>query len=117
MIFDLTGYSVGWVVGQFQMGSAKEASCRHQVGRGWRLTSQFAPPLEVTESDLPIHRLSLYTHTPVEPSLSSKYTYDSFVVGSCNQFAHAASWRSLKLLDELTTLFIFTVVWDLAKLT
>jgi chromosomal replication initiator protein len=26
-----------------------------------------------------------------EPSLNSKYTYDSFVVGSCNQFAHAAS--------------------------
>ena len=26
-----------------------------------------------------------------EPSLSAKYTYDSFVVGSCNQFAHAAS--------------------------
>ena len=26
-----------------------------------------------------------------EISLNSKYTYDSFVVGSCNQFAHAAS--------------------------
>ncbi|HET6891992.1 MAG TPA: chromosomal replication initiator protein DnaA [Pyrinomonadaceae bacterium] len=26
-----------------------------------------------------------------ERSLNSKYTYDSFVVGSCNQFAHAAS--------------------------
>jgi len=26
-----------------------------------------------------------------EPGLSSRYTYDSFVVGSCNQFAHAAS--------------------------
>jgi chromosomal replication initiator protein len=26
-----------------------------------------------------------------EPSLNSKYTYASFVVGSCNQFAHAAS--------------------------
>ena len=26
-----------------------------------------------------------------EPSLNAKYTYDSFVVGSCNQFAHAAS--------------------------
>jgi chromosomal replication initiator protein len=26
-----------------------------------------------------------------EPSLSAKYTYESFVVGSCNQFAHAAS--------------------------
>ncbi|MGI9068257.1 MAG: chromosomal replication initiator protein DnaA [Pyrinomonadaceae bacterium] len=26
-----------------------------------------------------------------EPGLNSKYTFDSFVVGSCNQFAHAAS--------------------------
>src|ERR1700716_32274 len=25
------------------------------------------------------------------PALNPKYTYDSFVVGSCNQFAHAAS--------------------------
>ena len=29
--------------------------------------------------------------TPSEISLNTKYTYDSFVVGSCNQFAHAAS--------------------------
>ena len=28
---------------------------------------------------------------PVELSLNSKYTFDTFVVGSCNQFAHAAS--------------------------
>ena len=27
----------------------------------------------------------------VEPSLNPKYTFDTFVVGSCNQFAHAAS--------------------------
>lgn len=27
----------------------------------------------------------------LEHSLNSRYTYDSFVVGSCNQFAHAAS--------------------------
>lgn len=26
-----------------------------------------------------------------DPSLNSKYSYDGFVVGSCNQFAHAAS--------------------------
>lgn len=26
-----------------------------------------------------------------DPSLNPRYTYDSFVVGSCNQFAHAAS--------------------------
>ena len=28
---------------------------------------------------------------PLELSLNSKYTFDKFVVGSCNQFAHAAS--------------------------
>ena len=28
---------------------------------------------------------------PVENSLNPKYTFDKFVVGSCNQFAHAAS--------------------------
>lgn len=28
---------------------------------------------------------------PVEDSLNPKYTFDKFVVGSCNQFAHAAS--------------------------
>jgi chromosomal replication initiator protein len=28
---------------------------------------------------------------PAEPTLNQKYTYNSFVVGSCNQFAHAAS--------------------------
>jgi len=27
----------------------------------------------------------------LDPSLNSKYSYDGFVVGSCNQFAHAAS--------------------------
>jgi len=30
-------------------------------------------------------------HVAVDPYLNSKYTFDSFVVGSCNQFAHAAS--------------------------
>jgi len=30
-------------------------------------------------------------HTFLDPALNSKYTFESFVVGSCNQFAHAAS--------------------------
>ena len=29
--------------------------------------------------------------TFLDPALNSKYTFESFVVGSCNQFAHAAS--------------------------
>ncbi len=34
---------------------------------------------------------ALATKTAFDPTLNSKYTFDSFVVGSCNQFAHAAS--------------------------
>jgi chromosomal replication initiator protein len=75
----LSGYSVGWVVGK---------------------ASEWVPqdlPLVVeeqsTESQSPIaaNVVTVTDVTPPEPSLSSKYTYDSFVVGSCNQFAHAAS--------------------------
>jgi chromosomal replication initiator protein len=72
----LSGYSVGWVVGQ---------------------VSDWAPetvPEEVATSDsLPVVTVSEPSPPapPPEPSLSSKYTYESFVVGSCNQFAHAAS--------------------------
>lgn len=71
----LSGYSVGWVVGQ---------------------VSDWVPerlPEEVATSDsVPVVTLSEPSPAPPpEPSLSAKYTYESFVVGSCNQFAHAAS--------------------------
>ncbi len=71
----LSGYSVGWVVGQVS---------------GWVPT---ALPEEVATSDsLPVVTVSEPSPSLLaEPSLSAKYTYESFVVGSCNQFAHAAS--------------------------
>jgi chromosomal replication initiator protein len=80
----LSGYSVGWVVGKVpdwvpltvppsnsQDVSNPETSSANNTT---------APVITVSEA-LP----------PPDPSLSSKYTYESFVVGSCNQFAHAAS--------------------------
>ena len=74
----LSGYSVGWVVDSTS---------------DWVPT---APPDGVGEisntHELPIITVSdQLPAPPTEPSLSAKYTYDSFVVGSCNQFAHAAS--------------------------
>ena len=39
---------------------------------------------------------------PVELSLNPKYTFDKFVVGSCNQFAHAAS---LAVVDMPSTTY------------
>jgi len=85
----LTGYSFGWVIGK-----GPEAKILETKPPG-----NISASLEVPETLLPatpgnghsvVNTQSPNLHTP-EPSLSSKYTYESFVVGSCNQFAHAAS--------------------------
>jgi chromosomal replication initiator protein len=82
----LSGYSVGWVVGKVP-DWVPEHLTTSSVDSLTSVTDQEPnggtdPVVTVTEpSALP----------PSEPLLSSKYTYDSFVVGSCNQFAHAAS--------------------------
>jgi chromosomal replication initiator protein len=81
----LSGYSVGWVVGRVSDWVSEPVAVtvpNTQVRFGG--VEEIAPSSVVTVSE-PI------TAPPPEPSLSSKYTYDSFVVGSCNQFAHAAS--------------------------
>jgi chromosomal replication initiator protein len=76
----LSGYSVGWVVGKVTDWVPADLSVATQDES--EPTNSVSTPTAVTEvSPAP----------PSEPSLSSKYTYDSFVVGSCNQFAHAAS--------------------------
>jgi chromosomal replication initiator protein len=77
----LSGYSVGWVVEKSQdwVPLAPENQVVSQVDS------------EVATSAVPIATVTESAASPPEPSLNSKYTYDSFVVGSCNQFAHAAS--------------------------
>src|SRR5882724_4895772 len=90
----LSGYSVGWAI-------EKEAS---SVLVDWKNQARTEPQSFPVENDsllAPVHLASgtgpaensnsLSNAIPAEPSLSSKYTYESFVVGSCNQFAHAAS--------------------------
>ncbi len=80
----LSGYSVGWVVGKVSdwvpenltLPVVNADAVTHE-----ELTNSSSTPASVTE----------ISPATSEPSLSSKYTYDSFVVGSCNQFAHAAS--------------------------
>lgn len=55
-----------------------------------RSFSAAAPAMKL-ENPRPSTSPDIPSLAPPEPSLSSKYTYDSFVVGTCNQFAHAAS--------------------------
>src|SRR5690349_5907105 len=87
----LSGYSVGWVVGKVSDWVPADLSlpalepqtiARDEAGVTTSVSGDTSPALTVTENSTPSFS---------EPSLSAKYTYDSFVVGSCNQFAHAAS--------------------------
>ena len=84
----LSGYSVGWVVGKLPdwvpndlilpslVSEADETDVTASV------SDETTPAITVTEN--PASSLG-------EPSLSAKYTYEGFVVGKCNEFAHAAS--------------------------
>ncbi|HWF87784.1 MAG TPA: chromosomal replication initiator protein DnaA, partial [Pyrinomonadaceae bacterium] len=87
----LSGYSVGWVVGKVSDWVPNDLSLppleaptilRDGTEGATSISGDTSPVATVAEHSTP--SLS-------EPSLSAKYTYDSFVVGSCNQFAHAAS--------------------------
>jgi chromosomal replication initiator protein len=92
----LSGYSVGWAV-------EKEASSvlvdwnskagTDTLSRSLDKQSRSMPTTEQAGSGFnPSENSSLSSNlSQLEPSLISKYTYESFVVGSCNQFAHAAS--------------------------
>ena len=75
----LAGYSVGWVIGK---------------APDWIPEHLTLSPVETQTSAVTLPAVTVSepsTPPPSEPPLSSKYTYESFVVGSCNQFAHAAS--------------------------
>jgi len=77
----LAGYSVGWVVGKASDWVPEQITLPASE-----------PVLEMENTATPVISITEPVRlTQSEPSLSSKYTYESFVVGSCNQFAHAAS--------------------------
>jgi chromosomal replication initiator protein len=82
----LSGYSVGWVVGKVSDWVPSDLSLPS-------LDSESVAPEETTAvSDDASPAITVTENSALaEPSLNGKYTYDSFVVGSCNQFAHAAS--------------------------
>jgi len=77
----LSGYSVGWVVGKVP----------DWVPETIALPSVDTPVTQDIAEATTVSAGAVTDVSSSEPSLSSKYTYDSFVVGSCNQFAHAAS--------------------------
>ncbi len=95
---NLNGYSIDWLVengtqlrdssvsakGEAGGGTPQRDSLRHESPGGFLGNRDPKLPVPFTGDR------SSGTTAP-ERSLNLKYTYDSFVVGSCNQFAHAAS--------------------------
>jgi chromosomal replication initiator protein len=84
----MSGYSVRWIVDTAPAGQAELYA--EPNGDVIGLKASASDTVELNEPPPTILPHSLSDH-PDEPSLSSKYTYESFVVGTCNQFAHAAS--------------------------
>jgi chromosomal replication initiator protein len=84
----LGGYSVGWVIG-------KVSEWNHQTAAAVAGQAAAVATAPAAEVEIPAENVADLVGTKsvasTDPSLSSKYTYESFVVGSCNQFAHAAS--------------------------
>ncbi len=85
----LNGYSVGWAIGQVSDADLKLPVSEPAPAN--LNTDTFAQAPESANGESITEPAPGVTVLQSEPSLSSRYTYDSFVVGSCNQFAHAAS--------------------------
>jgi len=96
----LDGYSVDWRLPEDTLRPAQPTT--HNVVQPVTVSEssgslafsvpavEFQQPAPVTQNGQH-HQTAPEKQIAVDPSLNSKYTFDSFVVGSCNQFAHAAS--------------------------
>ncbi len=93
----LSGYSVGWIVEEEQSSSAlvewqSQPRTETQIPSVETQFQPVTPEPSIASGAKSTENLGPRPNAPQpEFYLSSKYTYESFVVGSCNQFAHAAS--------------------------
>ena len=87
---NLHGYSVDWIVAEAGKAETQNPSPTAAEAAAVSVSTTTteagrSPARSAATAAAPARELS------VDPSLNSKYTFHNFVVGSCNQFAHAAS--------------------------
>jgi chromosomal replication initiator protein len=89
----LAGYLIGWTVEEVKALPANVPEKQSSADISARELRSTAEPSfqEGKTSQAAGAATALTQRLSAEPGLNSRYTYDSFVVGSCNQFAHAAS--------------------------
>lgn len=85
----LPGYSVDWVISEEPANntSNQNSSPEDDPSRSVNVS----PDAVTTPISRSAAAVAPAREITLDPALNSKYTFDSFVVGSCNQFAHAAS--------------------------
>jgi chromosomal replication initiator protein len=100
---NLADYHVDWMVEEEQAAAAQAFTQEKEERESYQIpetviksgngkSSSLFTLLEAAESDgLTPGATTFVDIEPIELSLNPKYTFQTFVVGSCNQFAHAAS--------------------------
>ena len=91
--FSLGGYSVDWILPEEKLNPAVtaadlQATSNPMADNQASVRDETVPALSPGAANALAQPLK---QAAFDPALNSKYTFDSFVVGSCNQFAHAAS--------------------------
>ncbi|HEV7682637.1 MAG TPA: chromosomal replication initiator protein DnaA [Pyrinomonadaceae bacterium] len=89
---NLSAYSVAWIVPE-----DREQPVAQTVSVAFSETPRPDSPPPLTAPSVrsfaqgPATAVAAARQIALDPALNSKYTFENFVVGSCNQFAHAAS--------------------------
>lgn len=87
----LSGYSVDWVLDDERKTSTASRVEPSNEANSEAASSTASGTGAATKMGISSSPTSALERVSADPPLNPKYTYDSFVVGSCNQFAHAAS--------------------------
>ena len=101
---NLPNYSLDWEIVPSEMNESEFDEDDDDAEFFFEKQSKnFAPPpppinaafnrAEKSKTEVPVKHVStnFVDIEPIENSLNAKYTFEKFVVGSCNQFAHAAA--------------------------
>jgi chromosomal replication initiator protein len=87
----LGGYSVDWVLPGERSTPVFQEIQHQQIDNPISQTTSQPDPITIPAESAMAAAAAPAKQFVFDPGLNSKYTFDSFVVGSCNQFAHAAS--------------------------
>ena len=87
--FSLGGYSVDWVLPDEKPQPIATLVLSQDDDNA--IDQSSTTPAVVSTFSQTAAALAPAKQVALDPALNSKYTFDGFVVGSCNQFAHAAS--------------------------